>query len=159
MPKRKTDKLARAKARPDPAQWGEDEVMTLVEAAVVFFPHGPLTLSSLRRAAAAGTLEIAKVAGKDLTTPRPTRKMAKPSCRAAKPSRHDSGTEKTKDAGSSSIEWAQSEGRSAQVAAATTLMELRKRSKNTSAPYTRPASGQPTPVSSPSPMCSPSMKD
>jgi hypothetical protein len=39
MPKRKTDKLARAKARPDPAQWGEDEVMTLVEAAVVFFPQ------------------------------------------------------------------------------------------------------------------------
>lgn len=43
MPKRKTDKLARAKARPDPTQWGEDEVMTLVEAAAIFFPHGPLT--------------------------------------------------------------------------------------------------------------------
>ena len=62
MRKRNTDKLVRAKARPDPAQWGEDEVMTLVEAAAVFFPQGPLTLSSLRRAAAAGTLEIAKVA-------------------------------------------------------------------------------------------------
>ena len=37
MRKRNTDKLARAKARPDPAQWGEDEVMTLVEAAAVFF--------------------------------------------------------------------------------------------------------------------------
>src|ERR1700730_10748709 len=61
MPKRNTDKFARAKARPDPAQWGEDEVMTLVEAAAVFFPQGPLTLSSLRRAATAGTLEIAKV--------------------------------------------------------------------------------------------------
>ena len=33
MRKRNTDKLVRAKARPDPAQWGEDEVMTLVEAA------------------------------------------------------------------------------------------------------------------------------
>src|SRR5258706_101537 len=60
MRKRNTDKLARAKARPDPAQWGEDEVMTLVEAAAVFFPEGPLTLSSLRGAAAAGTLEISK---------------------------------------------------------------------------------------------------
>src|SRR5258708_5064336 len=78
---RNTDKLARAKARPDPAQWGEDEVMTLIEAAVVFFPQGPLTLSSLRRAAAAGTLEIAKVAGKDLTTPRAIRKLVKPSRR------------------------------------------------------------------------------
>ena len=29
MRMRNTDKLARAKARPDPAQWGEDEVMTL----------------------------------------------------------------------------------------------------------------------------------
>ena len=37
MPKRNTDKLARAKARPDPVQWGEDEVMTLLEAAFVFF--------------------------------------------------------------------------------------------------------------------------
>jgi hypothetical protein len=61
MPRRKIDKLARAKARPDPAQWSDDEAMTLVEAAAVFFPQGPLTLSSLRKAAAAGTLEIAKV--------------------------------------------------------------------------------------------------
>jgi hypothetical protein len=30
MAKRNTDKLARAKARPDPAQWVDDEVMTLV---------------------------------------------------------------------------------------------------------------------------------
>ena len=49
--------------------------MTLVEAAVVFFLHGPLTLSSLRMAATAGTIEIAKVAGKDLTTPRAIRKL------------------------------------------------------------------------------------
>ena len=149
MRKRNTDKLARAKARPDPAQWGEDEVMTLVEAAAVFFPHGPLTLSSLRRAAAAGTLEIAKVVGKDLTTPRAIRKLVKPSCRAAKPSRHDSGSEKTKDAGSSSIDQRESDGKSAQVAAATMLMGLRKRSKPISADGTPPQSGQLTPASSP----------
>jgi hypothetical protein len=76
--------------------------MTLVEAAVVLFPYGPLTLSSLRRAAAAGTLEIAKVAGKDLTTPRAIRKLVKPSCRAAKPSRRDSGLGRTMRPGSSS---------------------------------------------------------
>jgi hypothetical protein len=74
MPKRNTDKLARAKARPDPAQWGEDEVMTLLEAAAVFFPEGPLTLSSLRRAAAAWIIEKAKVMGKELTTPTANRK-------------------------------------------------------------------------------------
>jgi hypothetical protein len=148
MPKRKIDKLARAKARSDPAQWGEDEVMTLVEAAVVFFPHGPLTLSSLRGAAAAGTLEIAKVAGKDLTTPRAIRKLVKPSCLAAKPSRHDSGSGKTKDAGSSSIGQTENDGRSAQVAAATMLMALRKRSKPTSADDTPPQSAQPTLASS-----------
>jgi hypothetical protein len=47
MPKRKrnADKLARVKARPDPAQWEKDETMTLIEAAALFFPHGPLTLN------------------------------------------------------------------------------------------------------------------
>ena len=59
----------------------------------MFFTEGPLTLSSLRRAAAAGTREIPKVAGKDLATPRAIRKLVKPSCRAAKPSHHDSGSE------------------------------------------------------------------
>src|ERR1700754_5322526 len=121
MRRRNRDKLARARARPDPAQWGEDEVMTLVEAAVVFFPNGLLTLSSLRRAGAAGTLEIAKVVGKDLTTPRAIRKLVTPSCRAVKPSRHDSGSERTTKPGSSSTV----AGKSAQVAAAMTLMALR----------------------------------
>jgi hypothetical protein len=117
MPRRKIDKLARAKARPDPAQWGEDEVMTLIEAVAVFFPQGPLTLSSFRTAATAGILKIAKVAGKDLTTPRAIRKWVKP-CLAAKPNRRDSGFEKTKDAGLSSIGPAGGDGRSAQAAAA-----------------------------------------
>ncbi|BBB97644.1 excisionase [Bradyrhizobium elkanii USDA 61] len=144
MPKRKIDKLARAKARPDPAQWGEDEVMTLVEAAAVFFPLGPLTISSLRRAAATGTLEIAKVAGKDLTTPRAICKLVKPSCRAAEPSRHDSGLERTMKPGSSSIV----AGKSAQAAAATTLTELRRRSRPISASDIPAPSGQLTRTSS-----------
>ena len=131
MPKRKGDRLARVKARPTPDQWGEDEVMTLIEASAVFFPQGPLTLSSLRRAAAAGILEIAKVAGKDLTTPRAIRKLVKPSCQAAKPSRRDSGSEMTTTVGSFSTRPTESDGRSAQAVAATTLMAQRKRSKNT----------------------------
>src|ERR1700730_9125827 len=130
MPRRHVDKLSRAKARPDPAQWDEDEVMTLIEAVEVFFPDGPLTLSSLRTAVAAGTLEIAKVAGKNLTTPRAIRKLVTPSCLAAKPSRHDSGSERTKDAGSSSIGRAESDGRSAQAAAATILTATRKSSES-----------------------------
>ncbi|WGS22202.1 hypothetical protein [Bradyrhizobium sp. ISRA463] len=148
MPKHKVDKLARAKARPNPAQWDEDEVMTLVEAVAVFFPDGPLTLSSLRKATAVGTLEIAKVAGKDLTTPRAIRKMVKPSCRAAKPNRRDSGCEKTKDAGSSSINRAESDGRSAQAAAAMTPMEQRALENTSSLPSFRAASGTSIPVSS-----------
>jgi hypothetical protein len=159
MPRRHDDKLSRAKARPDPAQWGEDEVMTLIEAVAVFFPAGPLTLSSLRTAAAAGTLEIAKVAGKNLTTPRAIRKLVTPSCLAAKPSRHDSGSEKAKDAGSSSIGRAESDGRSAQAAAATILTAQRKRSKSTSGHCTQPLSGQPTLVPSPLPTSLLSMRD
>src|ERR1700743_2203190 len=136
MPRRHVDKLRRARTRPNPTQWGDDEVMRLMEAVEIFFPEGPLTLSSLRTAATAGTLEIVKIAGKNLTTPRAIRKLVKPSCLAVKPSRHDSGSEKTKDAGSSSIGPAESDGRSAQAAAATTLTALRRRSKNTSVPCT-----------------------
>jgi len=138
------DKLIRVKSRPNPDQWGDDEVLTLVEATALFFPEGPLTLSSLRSAVAAGTLEIARVAGKDLTTPRAIRKLVRPSCRAAKPSPLASGLEKTKAFGSSSTE----ESKSAQVAAETTLRALRKRSKATSAESTQPPSARPTLVSS-----------
>ena len=63
--------------------------------------------------------------------------------------RHDSGSEKTKNAGSSSIDQRESDGKSAQVAAATTLTALRKRSKLTSADGTQPQSAQLTLASSP----------
>jgi hypothetical protein len=53
--------------------------MTLVEAAAVFFPDGrPLTLRSLRTAADTGESAIAKVAGKNLTTPGAVRAMLTP---------------------------------------------------------------------------------
>jgi hypothetical protein len=121
------DRLARTRLRPDPEQWLPDETMTLVEAVAVFFPQGPLTLSSLRTAIACGGLAIARVAGKDLTTPAAIRKLVTP-CRAAKPSRRDSGTAPMPTPGSSST----GNGKSAQAAAAKTLTERRKRLKPTS---------------------------
>ena len=73
------DPLVRAQSRPDPRQWADDEPMTLAEAAAVFFPDGrPLTLRSLRTAADTGELAIAKVAGKNLTTPGAVRAMLTP---------------------------------------------------------------------------------
>src|SRR4051794_18578070 len=82
--RQRRDRLARVNARPDPVQWSDDEVITLVEAVALFFPQGPLTLSSLRTAIGAGKLEIARVAGKDLTTPRAIKKLVKPTCLAAR---------------------------------------------------------------------------
>lgn len=64
--------------------------MTLAEAAVVFFPDGPLTLSSLRTAIRDGALAVARVAGKILSTPRAIREMTKPYS-VAKPKRRDQG--------------------------------------------------------------------
>jgi hypothetical protein len=135
----KRDRLFRAKRRPHPEDWGPDEPMTLIEAVAVFFPDGPLTLSSFRTEIAAERLEVARVAGKDLTTPRAIRKMMTP-CRAAKPNRPVSGTEKTLVFGTSGIE----NGKLAQAAAEKTLTARRKRSKTTSPTGTPPQPGRPT---------------
>ena len=43
-------KRDRISLRPDPASWGDDELMSLAEAARLFWPDGPLTLASLRTA-------------------------------------------------------------------------------------------------------------
>lgn len=61
---------ARIKARPDPNNWDMDEVMTLPEAAELFWPQGPLTTNSLRVAVRDGVLPVTVVAGKFLTTRR-----------------------------------------------------------------------------------------
>jgi hypothetical protein len=60
----------RVAARPDPAAWGDDELMTLAEAASLMWPQGPLTASSLRTAYRAGELEVAMIARKLLVTKR-----------------------------------------------------------------------------------------
>lgn len=48
----------RVAARPDPAAWGEDELLSFSEAAALLWPDGPLTASSLRTAYRAGELEV-----------------------------------------------------------------------------------------------------
>ena len=59
----------RWKLRPDPASWASDELMSLEEAAQVFFPQGPLTVTSLRTAVRRGELAVTRISGKLLTTP------------------------------------------------------------------------------------------
>ncbi|MEA2896138.1 MAG: hypothetical protein QOJ84_1753 [Bradyrhizobium sp.] len=60
----------RIAARPDPAAWGEDELLSFAEAADLLWPDGPLTASSLRTAYRAGELEVTMIARKMLTTKR-----------------------------------------------------------------------------------------
>ena len=60
--------LSRVQARPDPAQWAPDELLTLPEAALLMWPNGPLRAASLPTAARDGRLAITVVAGKHLTT-------------------------------------------------------------------------------------------
>lgn len=66
----------RIAARPDPSQWGEDELLTLREAASLLWPDGPLTERSLRTAARDGRLPVTMIARKLLTTRRALREMS-----------------------------------------------------------------------------------
>jgi len=63
-------KSKRVAARPCPASWGDDELLTFSEAAELFWPDGPISTSTLRTAARGGILEIAVIAGKFFTTKR-----------------------------------------------------------------------------------------
>jgi hypothetical protein len=58
----------RIERRPLPEDWRDDELLTLAEAAALFWPDGPLTTTSLRTAVRDGQLEVAEIAGKLLTT-------------------------------------------------------------------------------------------
>ena len=68
--------LSRVRERPDPDSWGEDELVTLAEAAELYWPQGPLCTASLRTAARDGQLAIAAIAGKFMTTKRALKEMA-----------------------------------------------------------------------------------
>jgi hypothetical protein len=58
----------RVAARPDPKDWGEDELLSFAEAAALLWPDGPLTASSLRTAYRGGELEVTLIARKLLVT-------------------------------------------------------------------------------------------
>jgi hypothetical protein len=128
------DRLIRVRGRPRPELWNDDEPMTLAEAVAVFFPNGPLTLSSLRTAVCAGQLAVVRVAGKDLTTPKAVKQLVTP-CPAAKQNRPaciSGQNDVDRGPGSSLI----AAGKSAQAATRKRLKELRMRSKTTSRPDT-----------------------
>ena len=57
------DPLTRVSARPLPAQWGDDEDMTLAEAVAVFFPGGLFSVHALRTEAMHGRLTWLMQAG------------------------------------------------------------------------------------------------
>lgn len=72
------DPLARVEKRPNPDDWRGDEPIMLREAVALFFPEGPLTISSFRAAIRRGELGFVKVAGKLFTTPDAVREMTRP---------------------------------------------------------------------------------
>jgi hypothetical protein len=74
----------RVAARPDPAQWSDDELMTFTEAVALIWPDGPLTRSSLRTAYRAGELEVVVIARKLLVTKRALAEMTKAASRPAR---------------------------------------------------------------------------
>lgn len=61
--------------RPRSEEWNDDELLTLPEAAALYWPTGPITTNTLRTAGRDGTLAITKVAGKFFTTPMAIRRM------------------------------------------------------------------------------------
>jgi hypothetical protein len=65
----------RIAARPDPASWADDELLTFAEAAALLWPNGPLTASSLRTAYRGGLLEVTVIARKLLVTKAALRAM------------------------------------------------------------------------------------
>ncbi len=63
-------KITRVLERPDPQSWAEDELMTLAEAALLFWPSGPLSEETLRTAVRDGRLPVSEIARKLFTTKR-----------------------------------------------------------------------------------------
>lgn len=77
--------LARIGERPDPAVWADDELITLAEAAHLFFPHGPLTLGGLRSAIARYELTSVSINNRVYTTPGAIRSLIRPAPAAPEP--------------------------------------------------------------------------
>jgi hypothetical protein len=73
--------LERLKLKPAPGDWGDDELVSLAEAAALYFPYGPMTANALRIAFRRGELAATEMCGKLYTTPRHVRAMMTPHVR------------------------------------------------------------------------------
>lgn len=71
----------RIRERPDPALWGGSELLTLPEAAALWWPSGPLSVKSLRNAIRSGQLGHVRIARKLFVTPDALKEM----CRCVPP--------------------------------------------------------------------------
>lgn len=69
------DPLRRVHDRPCPTEWDDEEPITLQEAVALFFPMGPLTLSSFRTEIRKGNLRAVKRAGRWFVTPAAVRSL------------------------------------------------------------------------------------
>jgi hypothetical protein len=67
--------LARVFSRPEPEKWAADELMTLAEAAALFWPDGPVTVPTLRTLVRKGQLRIAIVGRRHMTSRRAVEEM------------------------------------------------------------------------------------
>lgn len=77
-------KPRRIAARPDPKDWGDDELLTFSEAAALLWPDGPITASTLRTAYRQGLLEVTLLARKLMTTKRAVNAMTEAARRPAR---------------------------------------------------------------------------
>lgn len=77
---------ARVLVRPDPDAWGDDELMTLAEAAALFWPQGPIVERSLRCAIRDSRLPCSRVARRIFVTKTALRELSK--CEFVAKSRH-----------------------------------------------------------------------
>lgn len=71
----RVDALRRVRARPSPDDWGDEEVMTLIEFEAVFRERWPLTVAGLRNAINKGRLTASLVSGSYWITPAAVKAM------------------------------------------------------------------------------------
>lgn len=74
---RATRRARRAQLRRDPKDLGETEIISFREAIEMFWPNGPLSVSSLRTAERHGLLAVVSIAGKLYTTKAALREMTR----------------------------------------------------------------------------------
>ncbi len=67
----------RAELRRDPTNLGDTELISFREAVEIFWPNGPLSVSSLRTAERDGLLAVAFIAGRLYTTKAALREMTR----------------------------------------------------------------------------------